>query len=57
MGREEGTAAGRGEAWCAGAGGNELGFGDAFAYILCECDHSGRITDGRLEIVGPFGLT
>jgi hypothetical protein len=57
MGMEEGTAAGRGEAWCAGAGGNELGFGDAFAYILCECDHSGRITDGWLEIVGPFGLT
>jgi hypothetical protein len=57
MGREEGTAAGRGEAWCAGAVGNELGFGDAFAYILCECDHSGRNTNGRFEIVGPFGLT
>jgi hypothetical protein len=27
------------------------------AHILCECDHSRRISDGRLERVGPFGPT
>jgi hypothetical protein len=41
---------------CARAGADARVWPNAVAYILCECDLSHWIGDGRLKYVGPFGL-
>jgi hypothetical protein len=41
---------------CARVGADARVWPDAVAYILCECDLSHQIGDGRLKNVRPFGL-
>jgi hypothetical protein len=47
---------GRAAETCAKAGADARVWPDAVAYILCECDLSHRISDGRLKNIRKFGL-
>jgi hypothetical protein len=47
---------GRAGGTCARAGADARVWPNVVAYILCECDLSHWIGDGRLKYVGPFGL-